>query len=249
MTSRPRLTSPKLYARVGGVLYLIIILAGLWGEIFVRARLIVPGDAAATAHKIAAAELLYRSGIAGDILMHICDLPSTLIFYLLLKPVNKDLSMLSAAFGFLQTAILCANKLNLVAVTLFLGGAGYLQAFTPGQLQALASLSLSMHEYGFGIGLIFFGVSCLIGGYLLFRSGYFPRTVGVLQIVAGVSYLVNSFSQLLFPAFAEKLLPGILLAAFLGELGTCLYLIIWGLNVKRWNEQTGIGPILQEPNG
>jgi hypothetical protein len=101
--------------------------------------------------------------------MHITDVPMTVIFYVLLRPVSKNLSALRALFSMLQTAVLAANKLNLVTVLLLLGGATYLTAFTPGQLQALASLSLAMHEYGFAIGLIFFGFSCLVAGYLMFK--------------------------------------------------------------------------------
>ena len=144
----------------------------LW-RAFVRGSLIVAGDAAATAQKIMASESLFRSGVTGDLLMHVCDVPLTLIFYVLLRPVSKEISLLAAVFSLLQTAILCANKLNLITVLLLLKRADYMKAFEPNQLQALASLSLTLHGYGFGIGLIFFGVSCLCVGYLMFKSGYF----------------------------------------------------------------------------
>ncbi len=236
--------SPLLFARVAGALYLVNIACGLFGEAVARGHLVVPGNAAATAHNIAGSELLFRAGIAGDLLMHITDLPGTLIFYFLLKPVNRDLSLLSAMFGFLQTAILCANKLALVLVLVLLGnglGTGYgggadLSGFSPAQLQSLASLALTMHENGFAVGLIFFAVSAVSGGYLMWRSGYFPRALGVLQIAAGVCYLINSSALLLNPAFAAKLFPGILVPAFIGEFGTCLYLLIRGLNLQKWNE-------------
>jgi hypothetical protein len=157
MTSPTANTSPQVYARIAGVLYLINIACGVFGEIFVRGHLIVAGDAVATAHRIMASEFLFRCGIAGDLIMHITDVPMTVIFYVLLRPVSRDLSLLAALFGMLQTAILCANKLNLVTVLLLLGGSNYLKAFDPNQLQALASLSLTLHENGFAIGLIFFG--------------------------------------------------------------------------------------------
>ena len=247
MTNRTRIVSPQLYARVGGVLYLIIILAGLFGEVFVRATLIVPGDATATAHNIMGSELLFRSGVVGDLIMHVCDIPLTLIFYVLLRPVSRDLSLLGAGFSFLQTTILCANKLNLVTVLLLLGDANYLKAFDPNQLQALASLSLTLHEYSFGVGLIFFGVSCLVVGYLIFKSSYFPRTIGILQIIARLCYLINSLSQLLHPALAEKMFPFILLPAFIGELATCLWLLVKGINTSKWEERLRIGPIVEGP--
>jgi hypothetical protein len=247
MTSRTVNTSPQLYARTAGVLYLINISCGVFGEIFVRGHLIVAGDAVATAHRIMASEFLFRCGIAGDLIMHITDVPMAVIFYVLLRPVSRDLSLLAALFGMLQTAILCANKLNLVTVLLLLRGSNYLKAFDPNQLQALASLSLALHENGFGIGLIFFGASCLVTGYLIFRSEYFPKFLGVLQAIAGLCYLINSFAQLLLPSFADKIFPAIVFPAFIGELATCVWLIVKGVNVSKWNERIQLGPVIKSP--
>jgi hypothetical protein len=196
-----------------------------------------------------ASEFLFRCGVVGDLIMHITDVPMTVIFYVLLRPVSKDLSLLAALFGMLQTAVLIANKLNLVTVLLLLGGSNYLKAFDPNQLQALASLSLALHEYGFGIGLVFFGVSCLVTAYLLFRSGYFPRTLGVFQGIAGVSYLINSFAQLLSPLLAAKMFPAIVLPAFIGELATCVWLIVKGVNISKWDERVRMGPVIKSPTG
>jgi len=249
MTGRTVKTSPQVYARIAGMLYLINIACGLFGEIFVRGHLVVAGDALATAHRIMASEFLFRCGVVGDLIMHITDVPMTVIFYVLLKPVSRDLSLLAALFGMLQTAILCANKLNLVTVLLLLGGSNYLKAFDPNQLQALASLSLALHEHGFGVGLIFFGLSCLVTGYLMFRSGYFPKTLGALQAIAGVSYLINSFAQLLFPSLAAKMFPAIVLPAFIGELATCVWLIVKGVNISKWDERVRMGPVIESPTG
>ena len=249
MTNRTVNISPQIYARIAGVLYLINIACGLFGEIYVRGHLVVAGDVLTTAHRIMGSEFLFRCGIVGDLIMHITDVPMTVIFYVLLRPVSRDLSLLAALFGMLQTAILCGNKLNLVTVLLLLGGSNYLRAFDPNQLQALASLLLGLHEYGFGIGLIFFGVSCIVTGYLMFRSEYFPRTLGVLQAIAGVSYLINSFTQLLFPSLANKMFPAIVLPAFIGELATCVWLIVKGVNLLKWNERVRMGPVIGSPAG
>jgi len=247
MTNRTVNISPQVYARIAGVLYLLNIACGLFGQIYVRGHLVVAGDALTTAHRIMGAEFLFRCGIAGDLIMHITDVPMTVIFYVLLRPVSRDLSLLAALFGMLQTAILCANKLNLVTVLLLLGGSNYLKPFDPNQLQALASLLLALHEYGFGIGLIFFGVSCIVTGYLMFRSEYLPRTLGVLQAIAGVSYLINSFAQLLSPSLANKMFPAIVLPAFIGELATCVWLIVKGVNLSKWNERVRMGPVIGSP--
>jgi hypothetical protein len=241
-------SSALVYARIAGVLYLINIACGIFGEIFVRSHLVVAGDAVMTAHRIMGSEFLFRCGIAGDLVMHITDVPMAVIFYVLLRPVSRDLSLLAVLFGMLQTAVLCANKLTLVMVLLLLGNANYLKAFDANQLQALASLSLTLHEAGFGIGLVFFGMSCLVTAYLLFRSEYFPKTLGVLQALAGVSYLINSFTQLLAPTLAVKMFPAIVLPAFIGELGTCLWLIVKGLNVAKWDERVKMGPLIESPS-
>src|ERR1700736_2610722 len=135
MNSRTVKISPQVYARIAGVLYLINIACGLFGVIFVRGHLVVAGDALTTAHRIMSSEFLFRCGVAGDLIMHITDVPMTVIFYVLLKPVSRDLSLLAALFGMLQTAVLVANKLTLVTVLLLLGGSNYLKAFDASQLQ------------------------------------------------------------------------------------------------------------------
>ena len=235
MTAHTAHTSPQVYARIGGILYLMIIIAGALGEIFIRGKLIVSGDAIFTANNIMASQSLWRIGIAGDLLMHVCDIPLMLIFYVLLKPVNKNLALLAVLFNLIQTAVLVANKLNLLMPLFLLGNADYLKAFEPNQLYALTYLFVKAHDYGFGIGLVFFGFACLIYGYLLFRSGYFPRTLGVLMVIAGLSYLTDSFTLILAPAYAGTIFP-VLVLALIGELSLCLWLIMKGVNIPRWEK-------------
>lgn len=236
MTTRTIETSPQVYARIGGILYLVIIVAGALGEIFGRGTLIVSGDAASTANNIMASQSLWRIGIAGDIMMHVFDIPLMMIFYLLLKPVNKNLALLAILFNLIQTAVLVANKLNLLMPLFLLGNADYLKVFQPSQLYALTYLFVKAHDYGFGIGLIFFGFVCLIQGYLLFRSGYFPRTLGVLMAIAGLSYLTNSFTLILAPEYSGAILP-VLALALIGELSLALWLIVKGVNLPKWEER------------
>lgn len=94
-----------------------------------------------------------------------------------------------------------------------------------------------MHGYGFGVGLIFFGFACVVRGYVIYRSGYMPRTLGVLVTLAGLSYLVNSFALLLAPSIAASLFPGVLVPAFVGELSFCLWLIVKGVNIGPWEQR------------
>jgi hypothetical protein len=236
MTSRTIEASPQVYARIGGILYLMIIIAGALGEIFIRGKLIVSGDAMSTANNIMASQSLWRIGIAGDLLMHVCDVPLILVFYVLLRPVNKNLALLAVLFNLIQTAVLVANKLNLLMPLFLLGNADYLKAFESNQLYALTYLFIKAHDYGFGIGLIFFGFACLIYGYLLFRSGYFPKTLGVLMVIAGLSYLTNSFTLILAPAYAGTIFS-ILVLALIGELSLCLWLIAKGVDLPKWEKR------------
>jgi hypothetical protein len=229
--------SPQTLARIGGLLYLMIIVTGLFGEMFVRDKLVVSGDATGTAANIMPSQLLWRMGVAGDLIMHVCDVPLMLIFYILLRPVQETLALLGVLFNLVQTAALVAFKVNLLAALFLLGSADYLKAFDPRQLHALMYLFIKADGYGFGIGLIFFGCAILVFGYLIRRSGYLPRAIGVLMQIAGVCYLTNSFALLLAPTVAHAMFPAILIPAFIGELSFCLWLLVKGVNVPKWEER------------
>lgn len=237
-------TSPQVYARIGGLAYLIIIVAGALGELFIRNKLIVSGDPVATAHNIAASPFLWRMGIAGDIVMHICDLVLAIVYFLLFKRVNKNLAILSVLFGLIQTAVLVANKMNLVMPLLLLDNQDYLKSFDPQQLQVLSYISMKAHEYGFGIGLIFFGFECLIDGYLIFKSGFLPKALGILITIAGLCYLTNSFALLLFPTISDSVFSIIVAPTFMTELAMCVWLLVKGVNLSKWKEW-----VVQESKG
>jgi hypothetical protein len=240
MAHRPAATSPQVYARIGGILYLIIIATGIFGELFVRGKLVVAGDAGATAANILASQLLWRASIAGDLIMHVCDVPLMLIFFVLLRPVNKILALLAVLFNLVTTATLVATKLALVVALFLLGKADYLKAFEPAQLNVLTYLAIKADGHGFSIGLIFFGCECLVLGYLIYKSGYFPRVLGVLMQVAGLCYLTNSFALLLAPKVESALFPFILVPCFIGEMSLCLWLIVKGVNLAKWERQASL---------
>ena len=227
--------SPKTLARIGGALYVFIIVAGIFGEAFVRDALIVSGNAAATAANIAAHEGLWRLGIAGDLLMHVADLPLLVILYVLMRPVNRDLALLVVLFDAVQSAVLVASKMSLLTPLFALGDAGYLKAFTPEQLQAISYLSMRIDAHGFGFGLVFFGCGCLVLGWLIRRSTFLPWILGALIQLAGACYLVNSFALILAPSLASAMFPVILLPAFVAESLLALWLLIKGVDVPRWN--------------
>lgn len=230
--------SPQRYVRIAGIMYLAIILLGMFGELYVRGTLVVSGDAAATTAAILASPLLWRTGIAGDLLMHIFDVPVIAVLYYLLRPVSRSLALFATLINVVQTAVLVANKMTLLIPLFLLESPRYLMAFSPEQVHALVYLAISAHGYGFGVGLIFFGVGCLVRGYLIFKTGYLPKILGVLMAIAGLSYLVNSFALLLAPSFAAAIFPGVLIPAFVGELSLTLWLIFKGVSMEQWQLRT-----------
>jgi hypothetical protein len=230
--------SPQTYARVGGILYLFIIVAALFAEAFVRGSLIVPRDPEATARYILGSETLFRIGLAGEMLTCVCDVALAMILYVLLRPVNRNLALLAAFFRLTFIGIYGAAKLFEIAALAALGGTDYLKALNPQQLHELAYVSLKVHSLGYGASLLFFGVCCLLFGYLIHQSGYLPRTLGVLLVIGGTGYVVFSLAQMLAPAFSARyLFPWIMLPAFPAELGLALWLVVKGVDVSKWDER------------
>src|SRR5580704_2916186 len=237
MTSHSVETAPQAYARVGGALYLVIIVLGAFAEGVVANKLIAPCDAAATAQNILAAPGLWQLSVAGNLLVVLCAVPLLWIEYLLLSLVNKQLVLLALVFNLVSLAVEAISKLFLLLVMPTLRSTDYLRAFEPLQLQALANLALRSHDVAFNIALIFFGFTCLLNGYLIFKSKYLPKFVGVLMQIAGLSYLIACFAALFTPTLADLLIPAILLPPLIGESSLCLWLLIKGVDIKKWNER------------
>jgi hypothetical protein len=237
MANRTVENSPQWYARIGGVLYLAIIVLGAFAEGFVANKLVVTGDAATTAAHILAAPGLWRLSVAGDLIVVLCAVPLLWIEYLLLRPVSKQLVLLAVLFNLVSLAVESISKVFLLVVMPTLGSADYLKAFDPHQLQVLANLALSSHDVAFNIALIFFGFTCIVNGYLIFRSGYLPKFVGILMQIAGLSYLTACFAALFAPAFADLITPAILLPPLIGESSFCLWLLVKGVNITKWKER------------
>lgn len=232
---------PQWYARTAGVLYLLIIVLGAFAEGFVTNSLVVSGNAAATAHNLLASPGLWRLGVAGDFIVVLCAVPLLWIEYLLLRPVNRQLVLLAVFFNLVSLAVEAVSKLFLLVVVPTLGDADYLRAFEPQQLQTLATLALKSHDVAFNIALIFFGFTCLVNGYLIFKSGYFPKLIGVLMQIAGASYLIACFAALFAPTFADLIVPAILLPPLIGESSFCLWLLVKGVNITKWKERVSDG--------
>ncbi len=160
----------------------------------------------------------------------------------MLKPVSRELSLLALLFNVVSIGLEAAITMYLLVALFPLGDAAYLKAFAPEQLYALASLSLKSHSYGFGVSLIFFGCFCVVTGYLIFRSGYLPKTIGILIEITGVCYLANSFTLILAPSFADRVFLVLLGPAFVGEASLCLWLLVKGVNLEKWKEKASALP-------
>lgn len=237
MTVQIRL-SPQRYARTCGVLYLYIIVAGIFAELFVRSRL-VSTDAAATANNIMANEAMFRIGASGELLHLACDVAVAVILYALLRPIDRNIALLAALMRFACDIVLAVASLSHFAALRLLDDADYLKAFQPDQLHTLALLAMKLHGDAYAISLVFFAFACLALGYLIFRSGYLPKTIGVLLAIAGTCYLVNSFAHFLDPAFAATLFPAIFVPIFIAELSLTLWLIVKGVDVAKWEASAG----------
>jgi uncharacterized protein DUF4386 len=236
MTDRAVETSPRLWARIAGAFYLITIVMGVFAEVFVRGALVVRDDAAATATNILAHESFYRFGLAADLIMLVCYIAVTLLFYVLFKPVGRSLSLLAAFFSLVGIAVLAVNSLNHLAPLVFLGSAHYLSAFETAELQALALMSLRMHARGYSISGVFFGIYCVLIGYLVFKSGFLPRILGVLMAIGGLGYLIDSFAIFLLPTLATRL-PDVAVLGGIAELSLTLWLMVMGINAREWEEK------------
>ncbi len=224
-------------ARIAGLMYLAIIAFGFYGEMVVRAALVVNGDPAATAARIAASPMLWRSGIVGDLLMHVLDVPVIVILYRLLRPAGPGLALLATGLNIVQTSVLATIKLTLVLPLLLACGAPSLQSIPPDQLHALGYLAISLHNHGFAIGLVFFGCVCLVRGQLIVRSGYLPAWLGWLIQLAGVGYLLNSLALLLVPSLTSVTFVLMGLTALVGEGALSIWLVVKGVDAAVWQQR------------
>lgn len=220
--------SARYYAKLAGLLYLMIIITGIFSEGIVRSSLIIAGDAGATVHNISESEGLFRLGFLSDLIMVISDIGVALLFYVLLRPVNKYLALLAAIFRLIQATILGFNLLYYLQPLLLLSGADYLVAFDQDQLAAMVQLALVKHSFGYLLSGIFFGLCCLVLGYLFFRSEQFPNLFGGLLCIAGVAYLLESLSAFLLPDYAAITEILVIVSAIGVELSLTIWLLVRG---------------------
>jgi len=228
--------SIKNTARLAGVLYLLISVLAPFSILYIPSTLIVPGDAATTASNIMASEGLFRLGIVGDSVVILLEIALIAVLYQLLRPVNRTLALVATFARLAMTVVMAVNVFNSLGVLLLSSDAKYLTVFEPGQLHALVLLFLNLHDSGVYIWQVIFSFHLLVLGYLVFKSGFFPRILGILLMVACLGYLMDSFG-ILFPiSGALSIVSSVLLAVgVIGELSFTLWLLIKGVNVEQWD--------------
>ena len=234
-------SSPRRVARMAGGLYLINIVGGAFGLGLVPLLLLSP-DLAVTAHNIQTHELLYRSGVVAHLIVTVTNVPMAVLFYELFKVVNRKLALLDVFLSLVATAIEAAGLLGGFAPLVLLGNGPYAGALPTAQLQALAQLPGDLSGLDYDIHTVFYGLDFLCVAYLVLRSTFLPRVIGYLLAVDGVAYLVHSFTDMLVPGVAAHLVPWIELPPLVCEGALCLWLLVAGVDVARWDQRAANGP-------
>jgi len=228
-------TSPRQQARLAGLLYLIVDIAAGFAMI-VRSKLIVHGDATATANNILAHEFLFRMAFAAELVACVINIPLAVIFFGLFRVVNKQLSLIVMLLIVAGSIVQAVVLLDQYEPLILLNGSHYLNAFGEKQLQVQAYTYLDLQNVGLAVAMVFFGCYCLITGYLIFKSSFLPGIIGVLLAIEALTYLSDSFAVFLAPKSAP-LFFSILMVTGLAEMIFDFWLIIMGVNVKKWNEK------------
>lgn len=220
-------------ARIAGFLYLLLAVFGGFAEFAVRQGLIVAGDAAATASNISSSETLFRIGLVGELVGQVVFVFIVLALYRILKPVDTNQARLMVVLVIIAVTITCLNMLNQFAALPLIGGEAYLAGFSPNQQQAMALFYLDLQKAGYIIAQIFFGLWLLPLGLMIYRSGFMPKIVGILLIVACFGYLIDVFTFFLVPGFDVVISE----FTFVGELLLLLWLLVKGVDVEKWNRR------------
>jgi hypothetical protein len=224
--------SPKRLARAAGVFYLITIVAAIIAQGVIAERLVDSSDASVTARNIVAHANLFRFGYTMYMIEMVAQTVMTMLFYELLKPVSRTLSLIAAVIGVVGCGIKALSRLFYVAPTLVLDGTHYLNTFSAEQLHSMALLFYNVNEMGAAIAVVFFGFSTLLKGWLIIRSTYLTRVLGWFGVVGGIGWLA-----FLWPPLGYRLILCVAAVALLGSLATIVWMIVFGVDEERWAER------------
>jgi len=232
IAERSTQASPRRLARATGLLSLLTMLTGVFAQGFVSERLVNWSDAAGTAKAILSHRVLYQTGFAVYLIEMACQVAMTALFYVLLKPAGRTVSLVAAFIGLAGGIIKTMSRVFFLAPLFVLGGAPYLKVFNSEQLQALALLLLRVNDRGAGVALVFFGFYAILTGWLILRSTFLPRILGALSIVGGAGWL----SYLYLP-LAHRVFPFVVSVALLGALALAVWLLTAGVDEAKWKER------------
>lgn len=230
--------TPQFYAKVIGFGLLLMALLALFANFFVIESFIIPGDAAATVTNLTDNELLFRLAIASFVMILVLDVIISWALYILLRRVNKSFALLAALFRLTYTAIFTASIFNFVSVLELINEASYLMLLETNQLHAQVMLLIDAFRNGWLIGLVFFGVHLLLIGYLVFKSGFMPKLLGILVILAGLGYLIDSFAKIILSNYSDFETMFILIVAIpgaIGELALAIWLLVKSKKIPEMN--------------
>lgn len=234
---RTAAASPQKYARVAGILYLLIFFVGPFAFFMGRVGVVVPGDPTATVENLLASQSLFRLGIVAETVIVLVEIVVSAILYVLFRPVSKPLSLAAAFARFTQSILQAVNLFTAVPALLLLGGAGYLTIFNPDQLNALVLLFAETNAFMIIIWGLIFGFHLLLLGYLVFKSGFMPKILGILLIIGAFGYLAQSYGHILMPQYDNILSTVVIVLSIPGELAFTVYLLWKGLDVEKWNQR------------
>jgi hypothetical protein len=224
--------SAQRYARLAAALLVITVLAGGFGEMYVPSKLIVGSDATATAANLRASQPLFRAGFAAYLVEAICDITLAWIFFILLRPVHRDVAFLTVLLGIVSTATFAAAEMIYLASTLVLRDASYLSSFTGAQQSTIALLAVKTYGLGAGVFMVFYGIAMMLRGALMFRSGYLPKTIGVLLAIAGLGFTSRAFILVLAPRFASSFL---LVPMLVATVSMIFWFSVKGVDETKWD--------------
>ena len=238
--SSPTRFAPRTLARIYGAIGLFGIAAGFFDIAYVRGRILIGGDAVATAHNLLAYGALFRSGIALHLFMVMLNVVAEVIAFFLFRRVNPLIATLALGSALVGASI---ESLDMLAslVPLHIAGEHTMAVFSASQRDALSYLALQLQDAGLLISFLFWGLGEVLTGYLIFRSGFLPRVLGLLLGISGLVYLADPLLSFGCPAVGALLFPSALALCLPGELLIALWTATVGLNVEKWQQQ-GLPP-------
>lgn len=220
--------SRKKLGRITGQVYLVIISAGLFGALAIRGNIFVPNDALTSLHNLLEQEFMFRIGFMSDLAMVIADIIISILFYYLLKDVNKFLAFSAMVFRLIQSSILGINLLNLFSPILLIANLDQSNPLEMTRVSQELLFQMDLFDYGYLISGVFFAINCLIMGYLLYISVHFPKILGIMIAIASSGYMFNCIASFIAPQMIEISQIYMFFTAVIAEIALCIYLIVIG---------------------